>query len=111
MGKPETPPMFGAKGRHPRSAETSLVDALKIARRDELLGPLDLAAVGLARQSARAVDDALRSEERADNVATLVRAHLAVLRDLGLTPASRAERSSSIDDGLVELLSGLDVPS
>ena len=69
-----SPPLFGAKGRHPRSAETSLVDALKVARRDRTLTPADLAAVGLARQSARAVDDALLADERADNVATLIRA-------------------------------------
>jgi len=104
------PALFAAKGLHPRSAETSLVDALKVARRDGTVVPVDLAAVGLARQSARALDDALRAEERADNVATLVRAHLAVLTALGLTPAARAERAAEEVDGFAELLAGLDVP-
>jgi len=102
--------LFKAPGQHPRSAESSLVDALKVARKAGAITAADLAAVGLARQSARAVDDALRAEERADNVATLVRAHLAVLTALGLTPAARAParagEAALADDPLVAL--GLD---
>ena len=107
----ETPALFSARGRHPRSAETSLVDALKVARAAGLIIPGDLAAVGLARQSARAVDDALRGDDPADRVATLLRAHLAVLTALGLTPAARLERSALDTGDLSELFAGLDVPT
>jgi hypothetical protein len=107
----DSPALFPARGRHPRSAETSLVDALKVARQSGHVLPADLAAVGLARQAARAVDDALRAEERADNVATLIRAHLSVLTALGLTPAARLERNAADVADLGELLAGLDQPS
>lgn len=103
--------LFSARGRHPRSAETSLVDALKVARREGAITQADLAAVGLARQSARAVDDALRGDEASDRVATLLRAHLAVLTALNLTPASRLERQAADVDDLAGLLAGLDVPT
>ena len=81
--------LFPGHGGVPKSAETSLVAALKTARAAGLIGPLDAAAVGNARQSARALDRALRDEERADNVASLTRAHRENLRELRLTPASR----------------------
>jgi len=108
---PETAPaLFPARGRHPRSCEASLVDALKVARRDGTITQADLAAVGLARQAARAVDDALRGDEASDRVATLLRAHLAVLTALGLTPASRLERQALDVDDLAGLMADLDVP-
>jgi len=102
--------LFAARAARPRSAETSLVDALKVVRRSGAIVAEDRAAVGLARQSARAVDDALIAGERADNVATLIRAHLAVLIELGLTPRARRELIAEEVDGFAELLAGLDVP-
>ena len=102
--------LFPVRGPHPRSAESSLVDALKVARRAGHIQAADLAAVGLARQSARAVDDALRGDEASDRVATLVRAHLAVLTALNLTPASRLERQAADVDDLAGLMADLDVP-
>ena len=99
--------LFSPPGLHPRSAESSLVDSLKIARAAGLIVPLDRAAVGNAYQSARAVDDALRAEERADNIATLIRAHLANLEALELTPRQRHEREARDVASVASLFAGL----
>lgn len=99
--------LFTPTGLHPRSAESSLVDALKLARTAGLILPIDRAAVGAAYQSARAVDDALRAEERADNIATLIRAHLAALEALELTPRQRHEREQRDAAEVASLFAGL----
>jgi len=102
------------KSRHPRSAGRSLEDALNLARKAGVLEGLDAAAIGLARQSARALDDAVTGAgppRATDRISSLLRAHLLVLEALGLTPLARSARAAGEVDALEALLAGADTPT